>query len=115
MDRRVELEWLTDRPLADVRNWATTRLLPALAHYGFRVEQQSADHILLTRRRSAWWLVPFSVLAFLLSPDERGYVSLSFAGEPGRQSRMQVVGNVPARIRRILLDLPGCREVFSRG
>lgn len=114
MDRRVELEWLTDKPLAEVRVWATTKLLPALAHYGYRVEQQSADHILLTRRRSAWWLIPFSVIAFWLSPDERGYVSVDFPASSGPQSRMEVVGNVPAKIRRILLDLPGCREVFSR-
>lgn len=27
---------------------------------------------------------------------------------------MTVLGNVPAKIRRILLDVPGCTEVFTR-
>jgi hypothetical protein len=114
MDRQVELEWVTARPLEAVRAWAESKLLPALKHYGFRPEQRTTDSILLTRRRTAWWLVFFSVLAFWLSPDERGYVSVSFSAGPGSTSRMTVLGYVPAKIRRILLEMPGCTEVFAR-
>jgi hypothetical protein len=114
MDRKAELEWITARPIDAVRAWAESKLLPALAHYGFRVEQRTADSVLLTRRRTAWWLAFFSVIAFWLSPDERGYVSVSFSADADAASRMMVTGNVPAKIRRILLDMPGCTEVFSR-
>lgn len=74
----MQLEWATSRPVGQTRAWAESRLLPALAGYRFRLYRHTVDGIDLARRRTAWWLVPFSIIAYWLSPDEREFVSISF-------------------------------------
>lgn len=114
MSRSDEVLWETARPIADVQAWAESTLIPAFRQYGFRIEQRTTDSILLVRRRSAWWLIFFSIIAFWLSPDEKGHISVSFSTASEGTSRMTVLGDLPAKVRRILLELPGCSEVFRR-
>lgn len=114
MTRPVELVWDSNRPLSEMQAWAESTLLAALRQYGFRVEQRTTDSILLLRRRSAWWLVFFSFLAFLLSPDEKNHISISFSTTSEGASRMVTLGDLPPKIRRILLELPGCTQVPTR-
>lgn len=111
MASATEPVWTADRPVDQIRAWAQRVLLPALRTYGFRVERESQSAVLLIRRRSAWWLLPFSVLAFWLSPQQKDQVSLSFSAQDALHGRMAVLGEIPAKVRAILLDLPGCSEV----
>lgn len=110
----AELEWIRSEPVAETRAWAESKLFPVFRQYGFRAVQETDQVVLFSRRRTAWWLALFSVVAFWLSPDEKGQIMVSFMDAPGGGSRMTVFGDVPAPVRRVLLDMPGCRETFSR-
>lgn len=115
MASATELVWAADRSPDRVRAWAHDVLLPALRTYGFRVDRQSESTILLIRRRSAWWLIPFSVLAFWLSPQRMEQISLVFSAQDSTRGQMTVLGALPNKVREILLGLPGCREVSEGG
>lgn len=114
MSASVELEWTAAEPVTELRAWAEARLFPALSQFGFRVVRGNDGAVVFARRRTAWWLAFFSVLAFWLSPDEKRTIIVSFERVGADSSRINVFGDVPPQVRKVLLDVPGCHEVFSR-
>lgn len=103
----MDVRWDFAGSTEDARAWADSTLIPAFTQYGFREEQRSADSVLLLRKRTAWWLAIFSVIAFWLSPDARDRVFISFTTTSETSTRIAVSGDLPGRLRRILLDIPG--------
>lgn len=113
MSTPIQLEWIAARPVAQTRVWAESKLFPVFAQYGFRVARVSDDVVVFSRRRTAWWLALISVLAYWLSPDEKAQITVTFAGHAVEGSRMTVFGDVPAPVRKVLLEIPGCQETLS--
>ena len=106
MARRTDFLWRTSRSLEQTRSWALTSLVPVLLDWGFRVDRQSSDAILLVRRRSPWRLAFVSWLAFLLGPRDNEDIVVTFGSPAPGISQMRVVGDVPGRITDVLRALP---------
>lgn len=106
----VAWEWRATRSLSDLRAWAAAKLFPVFERYGFRIMRRSDHLIIFERRRAAWWLVFISVVAFWLSPNLKQRISVSFTVISPSESCITVLGDIPAKMLRVLGEVPGSRR-----
>jgi hypothetical protein len=104
----VNVTWTTARPAADVRRWVGSSMVDTLRRYGYRVESDTPDELVLTHRApSSWPLLLFSVFAYLLSQHRSYQVVFKFLTTPEGLTRLLVIGDLPAKVADVLRDLPG--------
>ncbi len=106
MTSPVQLSLTTSRPVTEMIRWVETSVARVLRTYGYRVTASGAESVTLTRAGGrAWWLLPFSSLAFWWSDRPAAQVVFLIDATPGG-SRTRVIGNLPVRMSRILAEMP---------
>lgn len=114
MLRKVNIAWRSHRPLDAVESWVSGSLLDTLRRAGYKVDNQTSTantvggapgtEWVLVRTERSTLLLPFSLLAFLLSKS-RYTVLLSLSELADGRSELLVAGDVPGRLAKLLKQL----------